>query len=750
MSHWELKPKGTQTHVECLYEWSGKVGASLNWRTFVTEGGTQIWHAVPIINDKPMCDYAGKGGSIDDAKNVAAKSLSDKRALSRAESETDFDEILSPQPRPHPKLLNTSQLLLQQAQARPLSPLNPTRGRTVSLASIGSESTLHGQPHESSARRFVRWMARNGLRDWTPWVIIAGSVLVKCAVGLGGYSGEGTKPMHGDYEAQRHWMEITYHLPISQWYSYDLPYWGLDYPPLTAYVSWICGFIAHKINPGWVALDASRGYESPTSKHFMRLSVLVLELLVYVPAVYVYTRIALPGRSRRTQNIALLSVLLQPALVLVDHGHFQYNSVMLGLALWAANMFHLGHDLMGAVFFVASLGFKQMSLYYAPAVGSYLLGKCFWLGKDHGTRHFARLALITSLSFVLLFLPFLTPSLLTQSIKRIFPFARGLFEDKVANFWCASDVILVKWRKLGWIGEAGLQRVALLITFLGILPGAGMVFGWGFIGGADSSTNSTNGERTPINESTDKSTKLARRRGPTLPLLPFALFSCAMSFFMFSVQVHEKSVLLPLMPITLLLAARESESEVESVGMGLGNVWEWGVLANNVAVFSMWPLLKRDGQGLNYVVLTLLWNYVIGYDPLALSSSLVKFLSVVAYTTIAIIHTLEAYIPPPTRYPDLYPVLNVLLSASVFGATWITVGGIMMFQSAWAIGGFDMGSASQRPTLLRPLNTSTSAKSSPVSPNVSETFVTESVRKRRSGLGDIGRIGSNGSGIDGS
>ncbi|KEP48563.1 ALG6 ALG8 glycosyltransferase [Rhizoctonia solani 123E] len=669
---------------------------------------------------------------------------------SRAESETDFDEILSPQPRPHPRLLNTSQLLLQQSQARPLSPLNPSRGRTLSLANMGSESTLHGHPHESSARRFVRWMARNGLREWTPWVIVAGTVLIRCAVGLGGYSGEGTKPMHGDYEAQRHWMEITYHLPISEWYTYDLQYWGLDYPPLTAYISWICGLIAHKINPAWVALDASRGYESPASKHFMRMSVLLLELLVYIPAVYVYTRIALPGRSRRTQNIAFLTVLLQPALILIDHGHFQYNSVMLGLTLWAVNMFHLGYDLLGAVLFVASLGFKQMALYYAPAVGSYLLGKCFWLGRKHGTRHFIRLALVTSLSFLLLFLPFLTPSLLIQSIRRIFPFARGLFEDKVANFWCASDVVLIKWRKLSWISETSLQRVALLVTLLGILPGAGMVFGWGFIGGANSSTNATNGELAPIDESGDKPTKLTRCQGPTLPLLPFALFSSAMSFFMFSVQVHEKSILLPLMPVTLLLAARESESEVENVGMGLGNVWEWGVLVNNVAVFSMWPLLKRDGQGLNYAVLTLIWNYAIGYDPFALSPTLVKILSLAAYATLALIHTLEAFIPAPARYPDIYSVLNVLISASVFGATWISVGGIMMFQSAWAIGGFDMGSAPRRLT-LRPVDTNVSAKSSPASPKVSEMFVTESVRKRRSGLGlgEVGRAGSDG-GVDGS
>lgn len=44
------------------------------------------------------------------------------------------------------------------------------------------------------------------------------------------------------------------------------------------------------------------------------------------------------------------------------------------------NFFATGHDLIGAVFYVLSLGFKQMALYYAPAIGSYLLAKCLFLG----------------------------------------------------------------------------------------------------------------------------------------------------------------------------------------------------------------------------------------------------------------------------------------------------------------------------------------------------------------------------------
>lgn len=48
----------------------------------------------------------------------------------------------------------------------------------------------------------------------------------------------------------------------------------------------------------------------------------------------------------------------------------------IGLTLLAINFFATGRDELGAVCFVLSLGFKQMALYYAPAIGSYLLAKC--------------------------------------------------------------------------------------------------------------------------------------------------------------------------------------------------------------------------------------------------------------------------------------------------------------------------------------------------------------------------------------
>ena len=70
----------------------------------------------------------------------------------------------------------------------------------------------------------------------------------------------------------------------------DLQYWGLDYPPLTAYHSWLCGSIAHYINPTWVALHTSRGFESYDHKLFMRYTVLVVDVLVYFTAALAFSR----------------------------------------------------------------------------------------------------------------------------------------------------------------------------------------------------------------------------------------------------------------------------------------------------------------------------------------------------------------------------------------------------------------------------------------------------------------------------
>lgn len=92
------------------------------------------------------------------------------------------------------------------------------------------------------------------------------ALLIRSAVSMFPYSGAGTPPKFGDFEAQRHWMEITTNLPATDWYRNgthnDLTYWGLDYPPLTAYQSYIHGILLRFFNPESVSLFSSRGHES--------------------------------------------------------------------------------------------------------------------------------------------------------------------------------------------------------------------------------------------------------------------------------------------------------------------------------------------------------------------------------------------------------------------------------------------------------------------------------------------------------
>ena len=54
-------------------------------------------------------------------------------------------------------------------------------------------------------------------------------------------------------------------------------------------------------NQSWFALDTSRGIESEESKVFMRTTVLLSDLLVYIPAVVLFVRAWHSNRSRRTQ-----------------------------------------------------------------------------------------------------------------------------------------------------------------------------------------------------------------------------------------------------------------------------------------------------------------------------------------------------------------------------------------------------------------------------------------------------------------
>lgn len=484
--------------------------------------------------------------------------------------------------------------------------------------------------------------------------------------------------MYGDYEAQRHWMEITTQLPVSQWYFHDLQWWGLDYPPLTAYHSWFLGKVGGLVNSLWFKLHTSRGLEDPGLKIFMRATVIVSEYLIYIPAAVIFVRrlTKLHGASTWTASIALVAILMQPGLILVDHVHFQYNTVMLGFVMASMSSILAGRYMWSCVFFVSALGFKQMALYYAPAMFAYLLGIC--ISPRFSIPRFLGIAIVTVASFAILFTPLFLGALYdarrgidarpdldgyfaplpifsdysfkinykawyypliqqsAQIVYRVFPFARGLFEDKVANFWCALNVVY----KLRDYSPETLKRASLVLTLASILPASIDTF-----------------------------------IRPRKQLVPLALASTAWGFFLFSFQVHEKSVLLPLMPMTALLAGKQGLSK---------NIRAWVGFANMLGVWTMFPLLSRVDLRVPYFTLSLLWAYLLGLPPTSLSvyrksNGETSTWAGLATTTIhlgfyalmTVWHLAEATLSPPNNKPDLWVVVNVGIGAAGFGLCYL-------------------------------------------------------------------------------
>jgi len=603
----------------------------------------------------------------------------------------------------------------------------------------------------------------NNTTKTTLLLAITTSLFLRTLIALHPHSGQNnhhgsTTAYGGDYEAQRHWMELTYHLPLHLWYKHDVHYWGLDYPPLTAYGSLILGYgSAYLVGEESVALVESRGYEGIGHKVYMRATVIILDCLVYIPVVYAVVNRFVESRSRgngsgrengRENGRAfwLLGVLIQPALVIIDHGHFQYNAVCLGLALGSFHFmtklnnnhnnnnnnnttsinYSIGWNcIFGSILFCLALNWKQMALYYAPAVFSYLLGRCCCsssfsslyslkpktISKKWNITtilvQIVMLGLAVVATFSILWLPFYyyrhnvhetIVDVFAVIVRRIFPFSRGLFEGKVGNLWCVASVKPISIRERI---PASIQPLcALALTLCMVLPFCILLFRVGrrATTNADSSTKNS-ASTSKSNNSTSKSNNNNSNNNNDLLQLKALLWGAAgssLSFFLASFQVHEKSILLPLAPLSLLMMDQPSSA----------TAIHWFSI---VSMWSMWHLIVVDRLRVAYVSLIIIYLcYIYIYiavgrggktvststltstsTPTSAATSsisatttfyfwdarlkhvLTRFVIPISSFVMISLHILEICITPPPNLPDLFPVLWVIESCLSFCVMWL-------------------------------------------------------------------------------
>jgi hypothetical protein len=186
--------------------------------------------------------------------------------------------------------------------------------------------------------------------------------------------------------------------------------------------------------------------------------------------------------------------------------------------------------------------------------------------------------------------------------------------------------------------------------------------------------------------------------GPSV-VLPLALLSVSLVFFLFSYQVHEKTILLCIMPAALLYPA-----------FPLLSLW-----MSVAGALSMWPLLcAKDGLTIPFYTILAMCTYpllpsheeVAAYDASALASALqllgctrlpsmekiANLLFTAAMTSTGAIvstHAMNTWLTPPARLPDLFPYLAATASC----ATFIVIS-LLSYPLLWA--------ATQLPTQTKP------------------------------------------------
>ncbi|KAF9568977.1 glucosyltransferase [Agrocybe pediades] len=395
-----------------------------------------------------------------------------------------------------------------------------------------------------------------------------------------------------DFEVHRNWLAITHTLPISKWYYDTTSEWTLDYPPFFAYFEKLMSIPASFIDPKMVDLE-NLNYDSWSVIAYQRSTVIITELVLGV----VLLKFIRGSVEHPIQRIISASIFLHPGFLIVDHIHFQYNGFMYGILLWSILLARNGNKLGSGILFAILLNFKHIYMYLAPAYFVYLL-RSFCLsptGQVH-VKNFLSLANAVIAVFVVSLGPFALMGQIPQLLSRLFPFTRGLNHAYWApNFWAlvtAADRVLLKYAQITGLnisinesGVASTSRGLVGDTVFAVLPNVKPIHT--FI----------------ITVGFQLIWLIKLWMNPSYKSFLTALTLSGWTSFLFGWHVHEKAVLLVLIPLSLLAAERQA-------------YFRTFVLASVAGVFSLFPLIFTPGESIVKVIYSAAWLAAV-YIPLS-------------------------------------------------------------------------------------------------------------------------------------
>ncbi|KAL2181618.1 glycosyltransferase family 57 protein [Thermothelomyces heterothallicus CBS 202.75] len=422
-----------------------------------------------------------------------------------------------------------------------------------------------------------------------------------------------------DFEVHRNWLAITHSLPLWDWYYEKSSQWTLDYPPFFAYFEWIMSQAAKLADPAMLKVY-NLEYDSWQTVYFQRFTVIITELLlVYSLQLFVDSS---HGASKRAAQAAAISILLSPGLFIIDHIHFQYNGVMYGILIASLVLARKKETLLwSGLVFAALLCMKHIYLYLAPAYFVFLL-RAYCLSPKSIFRiqflNCVKLGAGIAAIFGAAFGPFALRGQIRQIVSRLFPFSRGLCHAYWApNVWAmysfVDRVLIVLAPRLGLsVREEALQSVTRGLvgdTSFAVLPEI---------------TPRTCFALTLLFQAIPL-LKLFAQSTPSWDNFVGAVTLCGYASFLFGWHVHEKAILLVIVPFSLIaLKDRRHLGAFRPLAVA-GHV-------------SLFPLLFTPAEFPLKTVYTVFWLilFLVAFDRLAPASSRARFFLFDRFSTLYI------------------------------------------------------------------------------------------------------------------
>ena len=399
-----------------------------------------------------------------------------------------------------------------------------------------------------------------------------------------------------DFDVHRNWLAITSSLPVSQWYLDQTSEWTLDYPPFFAWFEWLLAKGALLFDRQMLVVSATP-YASPGTIVYQRLTVIATDSILLLGA-YAQSRSTLASPKLSSSVVITVSLtFLNTGLLLVDHVHFQYNGMLIGLLLLSCGALAAGKNRWAAFAFAVLLNLKHLFLFAAPLYFVQLL-------RDHvlqrhpplplraaAVRRLMSLAALVLGVFTLSIGPFAVIGQLGQLATRLFPFGRGL----IHAYWAPNA-----WALYTFADRLGTSLASKLLPKLGMSEASVLrVHARGGNGGGSSGIiGETVMHLLPSIGATTTGALVLLAQAPVLigtwkaprpSAFAPALAYCGLTTYIFGYHVHEKALLPPLLVLMAMSPPAENSVAARLHARLL-------VLLSSAGHYAILPLLHAPAE----------------------------------------------------------------------------------------------------------------------------------------------------------